>query len=210
MEAEKWFQILAAQLRGTSILEWAGVSFGVTEVLFAKANKVWLYPTGIISVLIATWLFYTSGLYAESLLNVYYLVMSIYGWWFWVHRRNEKPLPITKADKKDWTMAAAIVFIGFAILFFALKYFTDSTVPVFDAWVSATAWAGMWLLAKRKLENWILLNISNAFAIPLLFYKSLPLYALLTVFLFVVAMLGYLKWKKIIEQNKQQYEGKND
>lgn len=199
MEAGKWFQILAAQLKGTSILEWLGVSFGVTEVLFATANKVWLYPTGIVSVVISTWLFYTSGLYAESLLNVYYLVMSIYGWWFWVHRGNENPLPITKAGKKDWVIVSGIVFIGFAILYFALKYFTDSTVPVFDAWVSATAWAGMWLLAKRKLENWILLNISNAFAVPLLFYKSLPLYALLTIFLFIVAILGYLKWEKIIK-----------
>jgi nicotinamide mononucleotide transporter len=72
-----------------------------------------------------------------------------------------------------------------------------------DAWVSATAWAGMWLLAKRKIENWILLNISNAFAIPLLFYKQLPLYALLTAFLFIVAVLGYFDWMKILKQKNE-------
>jgi nicotinamide mononucleotide transporter len=83
-----------------------------------------------------------------------------------------------------------------------LKYYTDSTVPYWDAWVSATAWAGMWLLAKRKIENWILLNISNAFAIPLLFHKNLPLYALLTLFLFIVAVQGYFKWNKILKQEK--------
>jgi len=70
-------------------------------------------------------------------------------------------------------------------------------VPAWDAWVSATAWAGMWLLAKRKVENWILLNISNAFAVPLLLYKSLPLYAVLTVILFVVACFGYFDWRRI-------------
>jgi nicotinamide mononucleotide transporter len=69
-------------------------------------------------------------------------------------------------------------------------------VPVWDAWVSATAWAGMWLLAKRKVENWILLNISNIFAIPLLFYKQLPLFAGLTIILFIVAVFGYFDWRR--------------
>src|SRR5674476_84298 len=75
--------------------------------------------------------------------------------------------------------------------------FTPSTVPFWDAWISATAWAGMWLLAKRKIENWILLNISNAFAIPILFYKHLLLYSGLTIFLFIVAVQGYITWRKI-------------
>ncbi|MEI9957355.1 MAG: nicotinamide mononucleotide transporter family protein [Ferruginibacter sp.] len=81
-----------------------------------------------------------------------------------------------------------------------LKHFTTSNVPYWDAWVSATAWAGMWLLSKRKIENWILLNISNLFAIPLLIYKQLPLFAILTLVLFVVAIFGYYSWKKIIQQ----------
>lgn len=195
-------QLFIAQLKTISLLECIGVSFGVAEVLFARANKIWLYPTGIVSVIISTYLFFISGLYAESFLNLYYLFMSIYGWWFWVHRSAGKPLPISTTTHKEWFVTLLIVTVGFLILFFALKYFTNSTVPVYDAFVSATAWAGMWLLAKRKLENWILLNISNAVAIPLLFYKGLPLYALLTVFLFVIAILGYNKWKKIVQQNK--------
>jgi nicotinamide mononucleotide transporter len=86
------------------------------------------------------------------------------------------------------------------LLYTVLVNFTDSTVPLADSWVSATAWAGMWLLAKRKIENWILLNISNAFAIPLLLYKQLPLYAALTLFLFVIAILGYIDWNKTLKQ----------
>ncbi|MFV0607116.1 MAG: nicotinamide riboside transporter PnuC [Niabella sp.] len=191
-------QQLIDEIKNTPLLEWLGVSFGVAEVLFAKANKVWLYPTGIISVLITCYLFYHSQLYAESLLNIYYFVMSVYGWWFWVFKRNITPLPITTTNKREWIITSGIVIGGFGLLYFVLKNYTDSNVPVIDAWVSATAWAGMWLLAKRKLENWILLNISNAFAIPLLFYKGLPLYGLLTVFLFVIAIQGYFKWKRII------------
>jgi nicotinamide mononucleotide transporter len=73
-------------------------------------------------------------------------------------------------------------------------------VPVWDAFVSATAWAGMWLLARRKVENWVFLNISNLFAVPLLFYKKLPMFAVLTVFLFVVACFGYFDWKRKAEK----------
>ena len=91
------------------------------------------------------------------------------------------------------------------ILFLFLTSFTDSQVPAWDAWVSATGWAGMWLLARRKIENWLLLNISNAFAIPLLFNKGLPMLALLTVFLFIVACKGYFDWlKKAREQTVQR------
>ncbi len=190
------------QVQQTSWLEWMGVGFGVAEVLLAKANNAWLYPAGIISVLISIYLFYNVGLYAESALNIYYLIMSTWGWWLWVSHNNRVQLPVTKAGKKDWNITIAIVAIAFTLLYIILKNFTSSTVPAFDAFVSATAWAGMWLLAKRKLENWILLNISNAVAIPLLFYKQLSLYALLTVFLFVIAIQGYFKWKKIIDEKE--------
>jgi len=98
------------------------------------------------------------------------------------------------------------VGVGFVVLYMVLMRFTDSTVPIWDAWVSATAWAGMWLLAKRKIENWVLLNISNAFAIPLLAYKGLHLYALLTLFLFIVALLGFFEWKRIISRQNYALE----
>ena len=198
----QWFNILWEQIKQTGWLEWLGVGFGVAEVLFAKANKIWLYPAGIISVIITIYLFYVVGLYAESALNIYYLIMSIWGWWLWIYRKDKAPLPVTTSNTKDKKITAAIVVTAFIFLYLILKNFTDSRVPLFDAWVSATAWAGMWLLAKRKLENWIWLNISNAFAIPLLFYKELSLYALLTVFLFVIAIQGYFKWKKIINEEQ--------
>ena len=195
-----WIHLFLQQVAQTSWIEWLAVGFSVAEVLLARANKVALYPAGIIATLLSVYLFITSGLYAESLLNGYYIVMSIYGWWYWVKKKDKSPVPITFTDKKEWGTVAAIVAGGFIVLYLTLENFTPSTVPLCDAFVSATAWAGMWLLAKRKVENWILLNISNAVAIPLLFYKHLPLYAALTIFLFVVAVQGYFQWKKLVKK----------
>lgn len=182
----------------TNWLQWTAVILGIMEVLFAKANKIWLYPTGIIGTLLSIYLFYETGLFAESLLNGYFVLMSVYGWWLWIKKKNKRSVKPSYSTRKEWTMAICIILGSFIILAFTLNNFTSSTVPFWDAWISATAWAGMWLLAKRKIENWILLNISNAFAILLLIYKQLPLYAGLTIFLFFIAIQGYFQWKKII------------
>ena len=200
MSIPEWANLIWQNIKATTAIEWIAVLLGVAEVLLAKANKIWLYPAGIASVLLTAYVLFHSKLYAECLLNGYYLVMSIYGWWFWVKKKNEPPVKITYSSRKDWQITIGIVIIAFFILYYTLKYQTDSTVPVWDAWVSATAWAGMWLLAKRKIENWILLNISNIFAIPLLIYKQLPLFAALTLFLFIVAIFGYFDWRKKTRQ----------
>lgn len=195
-----WLQVLAGQLRETGWLQWLALVFGVTEVILARANKIALYPAGIAGALLSMYLLWHGGLYAECLLNLYYVVISIYGWWHWVRKKNEEPVEIDFASRTDWVAALVIALGGYLLLSLVLKTYTPSTVPRWDAWVSSTAWAGTWLLARRKVENWILLNISNAFAIPLLFHKDLPLYALLTIFLFIVAVQGYFSWRKVARE----------
>lgn len=182
--------------RVLDLLQWVAVAFGVAEVLLAWKNNILLYPAGIISTVLTIYIYATSKLYAESVLNGYYFVMSVYGWWHWHKRRNKPPLPIARTSRQEWIISATIIAAGFVIQYVLLKRYTDSTVPAWDAWVSATAWAGTWLLARRKIENWVLLNISNLFAVPLLFYKHLPLFAGLTIVLFVVACIGYFDWIK--------------
>lgn len=205
MNFQDWFKLFAEQIASTSIVEWLAVGFGVSEVLLAKKNNIWLYPTGIISILLSMFLLLNVKLYAEMLLSIYYLVMSIYGWVIWKKRKEEGENQVSWSSNKDLTIAVLISTIGFVVFYFALRNHTDSDVPILDAFVSATAWAGMWLLAKRKIENWIFLNISNIVAIPLLFHKKLPLMACLTTFLFVVAIFGFLDWKKIINKNKLKF-----
>ncbi|RQP17815.1 MAG: nicotinamide riboside transporter PnuC [Parapedobacter sp.] len=197
-----WLTGFGNELLNTPLLHWIGVICGVVQVLLAKANKVLLYPFGIASILITLYVLYDAGLYAEILLNLYYLTMSIYGWVHWVTRRDEIPVKASYSGKREWIATIGIVALGFPLLYYTLIHFTDSTVPAWDAWVSATAWAGMWLLAKRKIENWIWLNVSNAIAIPLLVYKNLHLYAALTLFLFIVAIFGYVEWKRIIRREQ--------
>ncbi|MXV50456.1 nicotinamide riboside transporter PnuC [Pedobacter sp. HMF7647] len=203
-DVQEWVSLFIDQFKHTTVFEWLAVGFGVAEVLLARKNNVLLYPAGIIATVISTVLLFNVQLYAESGLNIYYLVMSVYGWIHWHRNRNEPELPITSSSRDDWFITLAVSFGGWLVLYLILKYFTPSTVPVLDSFVSATAWAGMWLLARRKVENWILLNISNLVAIPLLFHKQLILFALLTIFLFVIAIFGYLDWKKLLKKNPTQ------
>lgn len=202
MSFQDWFKLFQEQILHTSLIEWLAVGFGVAEVLLAKKNSIWLYPTGIISVLLSMFLLLNVKLYAETLLSMYYLVMSVYGWVIWKKRKQDGENQVSWSGKNELSIAVCISLLGFVLLYLVLRHYTDSDVPLFDAFVSSTAWAGMWLLAKRKIENWIFLNVSNIVAIPLLFHKKLPLMAGLTTFLFIVAIFGFFEWKKIVDKNK--------
>lgn len=199
---KEWIQEFMSQVSETGILQWLAVIFGVAEVLLAKVNNVWLYPAGIIATLFSVYLLLDVQLYAESILNLYYLVMSIYGWYYWLSRKQAAPVRISKATSKQWLITLVISVGGWLVFYVLLKKFTSSDVPVWDALVTSTAWAGMWLLARRKIENWILLNISNAFAIPLLFHKHLAMFSVLTVILFIVAIFGFIEWNNIYKKEQ--------
>jgi nicotinamide mononucleotide transporter len=196
MHWDEFWRIFREQVAETDWLQWTAILFGVAEVLLARVNNILLYPAGIVSTAVTIYILLVAGLYADSFLNGYYLVMSIYGWWYWQRQKDAAPLAITWTTRREWGIATAIAIGGFVLGYFLLKKYTPSTVPAWDAWVSATAWAGTWLLTKRKIENWILLNVSNLFAIPLYFYKDLPMFAVFTAFLFIIAVLGYFDWRK--------------
>lgn len=201
MEIQEMLRLFVEQVKATTYLEWFAVSFGVTEVLLARRNNIWLYPAGIIGILLSLYLKLNARLYAESLLSMYYLVMSVYGWIIWSKRlaKNEA-VTVSWTTRKELQIAFAIAIGGYFVLYFALVNFTNSDVPILDAFVSSTAWAGMWLLARRKIENWIFLNVSNIVAIPLMWHKNFVMFALLTLFLFIVAIFGYFDWKKIYKK----------
>lgn len=183
-----------------TLLEAIAVFFGVLSVLCSRQNSVWVYPTGLISTAIYTYMLAQQHfkLYAEAALNAYYFIMSVYGWYYWMKKdKAQHEVQITRVNRKELMIAIAIAAIGWGIIFMLLRNFSNSDVPAIDAFVSATACSGMWLLAKRKVENWIFLNISNFVAVPLLFHKHLALTATLTIFLFIVAVTGYFHWLKL-------------
>ena len=185
-------------------LQAIGTTFGVVQVLLARKNNIDNYLFGIVAILISLWVLYQSKLYADIILNLYYLVMSIYGWFFWKFGKEKEETPISYSSKLEHLKALGIVLVCFTGMSYWLQFHTNSDVPLWDAGVSAFAWAGMWLMAKRKMENWIFLNISNAISIPLLFYKELYIYAGLTIFLFIVGTSGYFKWRKIVKAHNGQ------
>jgi nicotinamide mononucleotide transporter len=201
-DLQEWMEFLHIDY-----IQCAVLILGVSEVLLARANNIWLYPTGIAATVLSIYSLFHAQLYAECLLSCYYIVMSVYGWWYWLGKSDHVAVPVTYASKNEWFTCLYIVIGGWMALYFVLSVFTPSEVPAWDAWVTSTAWAGMWLLAKRKVENWILLNISNAFAIPLLFYKDLPLFAVLTLVLFIVACKGYFDWVAIAKRSKYSLTG---
>lgn len=185
-------------LQQTTWQEWLGVFFSVFQVLLARKNNSNNYLFGIAGISLTLYVMIQSKLYAEFTLNLYYLVMSIYGWLYWKFGKRRSETTISETTNNEKLITAGIVIGTFSLFYFFLTNFTDSDVPILDSLVSAFAWAGMWLMARRKIENWILLNISNIIAIPLLIHKGLYLYAVLTAFLFIVAISGYLEWRKSI------------
>jgi nicotinamide mononucleotide transporter len=181
------------QLKATTIIEWLAFLFGVAQVILALKNKAINFYAGILSVCLYIYVFYTYGLYAESILNLYYLFVSVAGIFLW---RQKNQASITFTTSREWVVTLLTVILSWGVLFLILKNFTPSTVPFLDAFVTAAAWAGTWLLIKRKVENWIILNLSNIVAIPLQIYKDLELTSLLTCIYVVVAIVGYIEWRK--------------
>ncbi len=216
-QARYYLEVFLANVCATSGLEWIAVAGAVMQVLLARANKVSNYFFGVVSTAAYILFFANGGLYAEATLNGYYLVMSIYGLWHWradwlkpvgttevsgADIVSEK-VSVTFSTVRDWLIAAAITAGGFGIGSFVLDRFTNSAVPLWDAGVSALAWAGMWLLARRKVENWLWLNASNALALPLFFFRGWMMTSVLTGFLFVVAVAGFFAWRRMALANER-------
>lgn len=174
----------------------------IAQVLLSRKNDPTNYLFGIASTSFTLYLMFNSKLYAEFTLNIYYLIMSFYGWFLWKFGRAKQEISISYSSSKDYLITISIIIVSFILFSGTLTLYTDSDVPYWDAAVSAFAWAGMWLMAKRKIENWILLNISNIISIPLMIHKSLYLYSVLSGILFLIAISGYYNWKKIIDKKK--------
>lgn len=184
----------------TTWAEWLGVLFSMIQVVLASRNNSNNYLFGIAGISLTLYVMIVAKLYGEFTLNLYYLVMSIYGWLYWKYGKQKEETKISTTNGKEKLITVGIVSFTFGLFWFFLTHYTDSDVPIWDSLVSAFAWAGMWLMAKRKVENWILLNISNLISVPLMIHKDLYLYAGLTVFLFIVAVLGYIKWSRILKE----------
>jgi nicotinamide mononucleotide transporter len=192
------------EIKDTSWLEFIAVVTGIASVVFSRKENILVFPIGIISTVIFIYLYITHGLYADASVNFYYTVMSIIGWFMWARKKdNNTKLIITGSDKKDWQQAIIFFIVCWIILFTVLKKFTDSTVPQADAFTSAAALTGMWLMNKKKLENWVWWLITDIVSIPLNFYKHLAFTSFQYLIFLVLATMGYITWKEKIKNQKR-------
>ena len=195
---------LAEGLQQLSWLEGLAVFMGILSVYFSTKQHIWVYPTGIVSVLIYVWICFNYGLYADMGINAYYFGMSIYGWYLWnTPKKGGETLAVTWLDAKGWLVSLAIFFGSFLLLVFVLLEFTDSTVPYWDSFTTASAFVAMWLMAKKKVENWIFWILADLVSIPLYFHKGLLLTSFQYLFFTGLAIAGLLTWIKAFKTNAQ-------
>ena len=178
-------------------LEGIAVFFGIGSVYYSMKENILVYPTGIISTLIYVWICLQVGLYADMGINAYYFAMSIYGWYIWSRPTAQgSTLPVTWLSMQGIISSVLLFLASYAILAFILLRFTDSDVPYIDSFTTASAFVGMYLMAKKKVENWIAWIITDLVSVPLYFYKGLILTSFQFLFFTVLAVLGLLAWIK--------------
>ena len=187
------------------VLELTAVFFGVVSVLYAKKNNVLVYPSGIIGSAIFVYLLIKWGLFGDFIINIFYVVMSVYGWYLWTRKAEGKNLlNISQTNRKEKIIASIIfitVFIFIWIIYIAFDKFDNWTAYV-DTLTTAIFFSGMWLMAKRKIENWIFWIVGDIITIPLYFYKGLTMSSFLYLIYTFIAIAGYLAWRTSIEESK--------
>jgi len=188
---------LYSNILDTSYLEILAVFFGILSVWFARKENIWVYPTGIINVLIYVYLCFFAGLYADMAINGFYFVMSVFGWYNW-SRRDEslQHVPISSLGMKQWFFYSLLIVIAFGIIYYVLLNFTDSTVPLFDSFTTSLFIVGMWLMAIKKIENWLLWIFGDLLVIPMFSIKGLAFTSIQYIVFLVLAVMGYMEWRK--------------
>ena len=205
-----FIQQLITNLRQTSWLEFIGVMAGIASVWYSRRENILVYPVGLINTIIYVYISIDGSLYGEASVNMYYTIMSIYGWILWSKKnsRQEVVLQISYSNRKEW-LQQLLFFTAFYIgIYFALVYlknvFYSNTIPLADAFASATAYTGMWLMAKKKIESWIWWIATNAASIPLYYIKGYAFTSVQYIILLVLAVAGLLAWMQKVKLHKAE------
>lgn len=181
------------------VLEIIAVIFGFLSVWYSKQENILVYPTGIVSTVIFVYLLWQWQLLGDMLINVYYSSMSIYGWYLWTRKVDAVHfIPITTTTKTE-NIRSVFIFLGTALFTYAVyEYFDkwDSWTAYVDTFTTAIFFVGMWLMAKKKLENWIYWIIGDIISVPLYFYKGLTFTSLQFLLFTIIAIYGYRTWKR--------------
>ena len=191
------------------ILEFVAFVFGILSVWFAKKENIWVYPTGLVATVITTYLLWVAGYLGDMMINAYFSVMSVYGWYNWSKKRTQNDnLPITRTTFNEKLTGMLLFFITIFVVFGIYKYFNytikeDNYIDIFASGLFFTA---MWYMALKKIENWILWIIGDIIVTPLYAYRGLGMLALQYLIFTILAITAYLEWKRILNNNIQSYQ----
>ncbi|MBL4663349.1 MAG: nicotinamide mononucleotide transporter [Flavobacteriaceae bacterium] len=185
------------------VLEIVAVIFGLLSVWFSKENKVLVFPTGMISTVIFVYLLLKWTLLGDMMINGYYFIMSVYGWYIWTRKVDSTHVtPISKTTKKEKIYSALIFLVTLVFVYFVYKSFDkwNNWTAIVDTITTAIFFVGMWLMAKRKVENWIYWIIGDIISVPLYFYKGFTFTSLQYLIFTIIAIYGYIAWKKHLDK----------
>ena len=196
---EIWQQFLQ-DMRVTTWYEYLAVFAGIVSVWYSRRENILVYPVGLINTIIYIYISIKGNLLGEATVNLYYTIMSIFGWAMWMKKdqQHETVLHITRSSSKDWIQQLAFFAFFYLSIFFALTYFKkqffDGVIPWADAFASATAFTGMWLMTKKKTESWYWWIATNIASIPLYFVKHYVFTSVYYLVLLIMAVAGLIEW----------------
>ena len=196
-------------------LEIVAAFFGLLSVFFSVKRNIWVYPTGIISTTIYVYILFNFGLLGDMLINVYYSIMSIYGWISWNKNIENQIISVDFAKKKDWLVGLNLFVMSFVAVcgVYYFKPFIDNHFSMngvslgfqqlewanwLDIFTTSLFLIGMWFMAKRKVENWLFWIVGDLICIPMMLYKGLGITSLQYLVFTIMAVMGYQKWRKTL------------
>ncbi len=189
-------------LANTRWFEYLAVFSGIISVWYSRKENALVYPTGLVNTIIYIYISFSGHLLGEATVNFYYTVMSILGWYMWTKKddNNKVVLHITRSTTKEWLKQLGFFTVFYISFFVALTYFKknffDGVIPWADSFASATAFTGMWLMTKKKVESWYWWIATNIASIPLYFVKHYVFTSVYYLILLIMAVAGLLTWLK--------------
>lgn len=186
-------------------LEVMAVIFGLISVVCAKKESIWVYPTGIICTITYIYICYAVGYYGDLIINIYYTIMSIYGWYLWSRSKHKIGLKITWCTKKDWITTILITLFTMIFTIIIYLYFNrfESWLNYVDVLTTGLAFGSMWLMAKKKVENWLGWLVTDIISAPLYFAKGLGFSGIQFTIFLILSYQAYIIWKKDAEPRRQ-------
>jgi nicotinamide mononucleotide transporter len=186
-------------------LEIIAVIFGFLSVWFSKQNKIWVFPTGMVSTLIFVYLLLKWELLGDLMINAYYFIMSVYGWYIWTRKVDATQVTQISTTTTKEKKLAVVIFLATLIFVYLVYNYNEkwtSWVAYVDTFTTAIFFVGMWLMAKRKIENWLFWIVGDLISVPLYLYKGFAFTSFQYFGFTFIAIFGYLAWKKNLHKTQ--------